>query len=74
MLDNEFYNMYPYIIGSYLALEISRKSNNEILDKINNYISIENSVIDPYDIFKMAFPDLEFERVGEEEIQKEKRP
>ncbi len=67
LLHDEFYNMYPYIIGTYLALEIAKKSNKEILDKIRNFLSTENSVIEPYDIFKTAFEDLEFERVREKE-------
>lgn len=78
LLDDEFYKIYPYIIGSYLAFEALKKFNDEMLNKIRAFIST-SSTIDPYDVFETVGCDvenLELIRVGEGEkqFQKEKRP
>lgn len=78
LLDDEFYEIYPYIIGSYLAFEALKKFNDEMLNKIRTFIST-STTIDPYDVFKTVGCDvenLELIRVGEGEkqFQKEKRP
>ena len=78
LLDDEFYKIYPYIIGPYLAFEALKKFNDEMLNKIRAFINT-SSTIDPYDVFEAVGCDvenLELIRVGEGEkqFQKEKRP
>ena len=78
LLDEEFYKMYPYIIGSYLTFEAFQKFNDKMLNNIRSFISTSGT-IDPYDVFEIIGCDvenLELVRVGEETkgIQKEKRP
>ncbi len=78
LLDDEFYKIYPYIIGSYLAFEALKKFNDEMLNNIRSFIST-STIIDPYDVFETVGCDvenLELIRVGEGEkqFQKEKRP
>lgn len=76
LLDNEFYKIYPYIMGSYLAFEALKKFNDEMLNKIRSFIST-STTIDPYEVFGVIdCVDDDLVRVGEGEkqFQKEKRP
>ena len=76
LLNNDFFETYPYVIGSYLSFEAMSNFDEKILEKIKEYLDSDN--IDPYDVFKFVGCDvekLEIKRVGEEEktFQKEKR-
>lgn len=76
LLNNDFFESYPYVIGSYLSFEAMSNFDEKILEKIKEFIDSDN--IDPYDVFKFVGCDvekLEIKRVGEEEktFQKEKR-
>ena len=73
LLDNEFYDLYPYVVGSYLTFEAMKNCDKNLLIKIRDFIN-PTSIIDPYEVFKVCgCIEDDLERVGEEQIPKEKR-
>lgn len=73
LLDNEFYDLYPYVVGSYLTFEAMKNCDKNLLIKIRNFIN-PTSIIDPYEVFSVCgCIEDDLERVGEEQIPKEKR-
>ena len=76
LLDDEFYNLYPYVVGSVLAFEAMKKCNKDLLNKIRSFIN-PTSIIDPYEVFSVSgCVEDDLVRIGEFEkkLQKEKRP
>ena len=76
LLNNDFFESYPYVMGAYLSFEAMSNFDKKTLVKIKKFLDSNN--IDPYDIFKFIGCDVEklkIKRVGEEEkiLQKEKR-
>ena len=76
LLDDEFYNLYPYVVGSGLAFEAMKKYDKNLLNKIRGFVN-PTSCVDPYEVFSICgFIEEDLIRVGEglKEFQKEKRP
>lgn len=68
LLDDEFYNLYPYVVGSILAFEAMKKCNKDLLNKIRSFIN-PTSIIDPYEVFSVSgCVEDDLVRVGEGRI------
>ena len=68
LLDDEFYDLYPYVVGSVLAFEAMKKCNKDLLNKIRSFIN-PTSIIDPYEVFSVSgCVEDDLVRVGEGRI------
>ncbi len=75
LLDDDFYSLYPYVIGSRLAFEAIKKYDKNLLNKIRGFVN-PTSIVDPYEVFSICgCIEEDLTRVGEVEKQfrKEKR-
>ena len=75
LLDDDFYSLYPYVIGSRLAFEAMKKYDKNLLNKIRGFVN-PTSIVDPYEVFSICgCTEEDLTRVGEVEKQfrKEKR-
>lgn len=75
LLDDDFYSLYPYVIGSRLAFEAMKKYDKNLLNKIRGFVN-PTSIVDPYEVFSICgCTEEDLTRVGEVEkqFQKEKR-